>query len=148
TQLGLISEALAAYEELATRFQRAGRDRDAIDIFRKVVDLDPQNPLPYLRLAEAFVRVRDVDNAIQRFGAAAEIYLDRGEPADAMAALSKLQICFKENPKDLDTLALLARAFDKLGQPAKSIEVQKEAARIAKDANKPDHFNALIDALM
>ncbi len=181
TQLGLTSDALAAYDEVATRYQRAGRDRDAIDVFRKVVDLDPQNPLPHLRLAEAFMRVKDVDNAIQRFGAAAEIllklgrrddalkvverllqhradpkfarvaaeiYLDRGEPSDAMAALSKLQICFKENPKDLETLALLSRSFDKLGQPAKSIEVQKEAARIARDAGKLDHFEALVEALL
>ena len=166
---------------MATRYQRAGRDLDAIDVFRKVVDLDPQNPLPYLRLAEAFIRVKDVDNAILRFGAAAEIllklgrrddalkvverllqhrgdarfariaaeiYLDRGEPADAMAALTKLQICFKENPKDLETLGLLARSFEKLGQPAKSIEVQKEAARIAKDAGKLDHFNALVESLL
>jgi tetratricopeptide (TPR) repeat protein len=180
-QLGLTSDALAAYDEVATRFQRAGRDRDAIDVFRKVVDLDPQNPLPHLRLAEAYMRVKDVDSALQRFGAAAEIllklgrrddalkvverllqhrpdakfartaaeiYLERGETSDAMAALAKLQICFKENPKDLETLALLARSFDKLGQPAKSIEVQKEAARIAKDAGKLDHFNALVEALV
>ena len=83
------------------------------------------------------MRVRDVDDAIQRFAAAAEIllklgrrddalkvverllqhradvrfarvaaeiYLARSDPTDAMAALSKLQICFKENPKDLETL--------------------------------------------
>ncbi len=181
TQLGLTSDALAAYDEVATRLQRAGRDRDAIDIFKKVVDLDPQNPLPYLRLAEAFIRVKDVENAVARFGAAAdillsmgrkddalkvaerllqhrpepkfariaaEIYLERGQPSDAMAALTKLQIAFKDNPKDLDTLALLARAFEKLGQPSKAIEVQKEAARIAKDANKLDVFRALVEALL
>lgn len=180
TQLGLVSDALASYDEVATRFQRAGRDHDAIDIFRKVVDLDPQNPLPYLRLAEAFVRVRDLDNAIQRFGAAAEIllklgrrddalkvverllqhrpdpqfaraaaeiYLERGDANDGMAALTKLQIAFKDNPRDLDTLALLARAFDKLGQPAKSIEVQKEAARIAREAGKAEQFHALLTQL-
>lgn len=180
-QLGLISEALAAYDEVATRLQRAGRDRDAIDVFRQIVDLDPQNPLPYLRLGEAFLRIKDVDHAIQRFGSAAEIllklgrkddalkvverllqhrpepkfariaaeiYLDRGQPSDGMAALTKLQISFKDNPKDLETLALLARAFDKLGQPAKAIEVQKESARIAKDANKTDQWNALVDALL
>ncbi len=180
-ELKLTGDALAAYEEVASRYQRAGRDRDVIDVFRKVVDLDPQNPLPHLRLAEAFMRIKDVDNAIQRFGAAAEIllklgrrddalkvverllhhrpdakfariaaeiYLERGEPSDAMAALSKLQICFKENPKDLETLALLARSFDKLNQPQKSVEVQKEAARIAKDAGKLDHFNALVEALL
>jgi tetratricopeptide (TPR) repeat protein len=181
TQLGLTSDALAAYDEVATRYQRAGRDRDAIDVFRKVVELDPQNPLPHLRLAEAFMRIKDVDSALARFGTAAEIllklgrrddalkvverllqhrpdpkfarvaaeiYLERGEHQDAMAALSKLQICFKENPKDLETLALLARAFDKLGQPTKSIEVQKEAARIARDGGKLDHFNALVEALL
>ena len=181
TQLGLTSDALAAYDEVATRLQRAGRDRDAIDIFKKVVDLDPQNPLPYLRLAEAFIRVKDIENAVARFGAAAdilismgrkddalkvaerllqhrpepkfariaaEIYLERGQPSDAMAALTKLQISFKDNPKDLDTLALLARAFEKLGQPAKAIEVQKEAARIAKEANKLDVFRSLVDALL
>jgi tetratricopeptide (TPR) repeat protein len=180
-QLGLVSDALAAYDEVATRYQRAGRDRDAIDVFRKVVELDPQNPLPHLRLAEAFMRVKDVDSAIQRFGAAAEIlvrlgrrddalkvlerllqhradsrfaraaaeiYLDRGEAGDAMSALAKIQICFRENPKDLDTLALLARSFDKLGQPVRSIEVQKEAARIAKEAGKLEDFHALVDALV
>jgi tetratricopeptide (TPR) repeat protein len=181
TQLGLTSDALAAYDEVATRFQRAGRDRDAIDVFRKVVELDPSNPLPYLRLAEAFIRVRDVDNAMQRFGSAAEIllklgrrddalkvverllqhrqdpkfariaaeiYLERKAPNDGMAALTKLQIAFKDNPKDLDTLALLARAFDTLGQPAKSIEVMKEAARISRDAGRDDLFEELITSLL
>ncbi|WP_437276177.1 tetratricopeptide repeat protein [Sorangium sp. So ce375] len=181
TQLGLTSDALAAYDEVATRLLRAGRDRDAIDIFKRVVDLDPNNPLAYLRLAEALIRVRDYDAAIQRFGTAAElllklgrrddalkvverllqhrpdarfarmaaeIYLDRGDPSDGMSALTKLQIAFKENPKDLETLALLARAFDLLGQPAKAIEVQKESARIAKEAGRVDQFTALVSALI
>ncbi|WP_434042502.1 MULTISPECIES: tetratricopeptide repeat protein [Sorangium] len=181
TQLGLTSDALAAYDEVATRLLRAGRDRDAIDIFKRVVDLDPNNPLAYLRLAEALIRVRDYDAAIQRFGTAAElllklgrrddalkvverllqhrpdarfarmaaeIYLDRGDPSDGMSALTKLQIAFKENPRDLETLALLARAFDLLGQPAKAIEVQKESARIAKEAGRLDQFNVLVSALV
>ncbi|APR85806.1 TPR domain protein [Minicystis rosea] len=180
-QLGLTSDALAAYDEVATRHQKAGREREAIEVFRKLIDLDPQNPLVHLRLGEALLRAREVDEAIGRFGAAAEIllklgrrddalkvverllqhradtkfariateiYLERGEANDAMAALAKLQIAFKEDPKDLGTLALLSRVFDKLGQPAKSIEVQKEAARIARDAGKLDHFNALVEALV
>jgi tetratricopeptide (TPR) repeat protein len=180
-QLGLTSDALAAYDEMATRLQRAGRDRDAIDIFKKVVDLDPSNPIPYLRLAEAFVRVSDIASAITRFGAAgeilrklgrlddaikvldrllqhrkdgrfarmaAELYLERGGPSDAMSALAKLQISFHENSKDLDTLALLARIFDRLGQPSKSIEVQKEAARTARDGGQAEAFVGLVQALV
>jgi tetratricopeptide (TPR) repeat protein len=179
--LGLTSDALAAYDEVATRLQKVGRDRDAIDVFKKVVDLDPQNPLPHLRLAEAYVRVKDVDGSIERFGTAAEILLrlgrqddalkvverllqhrseakfarmaaeilvERGGPGDAMTALTKLQVCFKENPKDLDTLAVLARAFERLGQPTKAIAVQKEAARIAKETGQVDKFEALVEALV
>jgi len=180
-QLGLTSDALAAYDEVATRYQKAGRERDAIDVFRKIVDLDPNNPLPHLRLAEALVRVKDHDAAIQRFGnaaeillklgrrddalkvverllqhrqdarfarMAAEIYLDRRDPNDGMAALAKLQVAFKENPKDLQTLMLLARAFDRLERPSQAIEVLKESARIAKEAQRVDQFAAIVSSLL
>ena len=180
-QAGHTSDALAAYDELATRLLRAGRDQDAIEIFDKLIELDAANPLPQLRLAEVYVRLKDTDNAIMRFGAAAnilvkggrlgdalkvverllqhrpdvtfarmaaEIYLERNEANDAMAALTKLQLAFKEDPKDLDTLGLLARAFDQLEQPGKALEVMKEAARVAKDAGKAETFNAILDALV
>lgn len=180
TQLDLRSDALAYYDEMAARFQASGRDRDAIDVFRKIVDLDSQNPVSRLRLADALTRVRDFDSAAQEFGIAAEflmkigrkddalrvverllqyrqeskfarlaaeIQLDRGLPTDGMAALTKLQIAFKENPRDLETLSLLARAFQALGQPAKAVEVQKEAARIARDAGQREHFEQLVNTL-
>lgn len=179
-QAGHTSDALAAYDEVATRLLKSKRERDAVSILEKVIELDTQNPLPQLRLAETYVKLKEVDNAITRFGAAAnilvklgrlhealkvverllqyrpdvtfarmaaEIYLDRGEPNDAMSALTKLQVCFKEDPKDLDTLGLLARAFDALNQPAKALEVLKEAARVAKDSGKAELFNSLVDTL-
>lgn len=180
TSLGLVADAVAYYDEMANRFQRAGRDRDAIDVFRKIVQLDKDNPLSHLRLADSLVRVRDLDGAVEEYAIAgeillkigrqedalrvverilqhrqdakyarlaAEIYLSRGQPSDGMAALTKLQLCFKENPKDLDTLACLARAFDLLGQPQKAIEVQKEAARIAKEGSKVERFEELLATL-
>jgi len=51
-QLGLTSDALAALDEVATRLQRQNRDKEAIDVFRRIVELDATNPLPHLRLAE------------------------------------------------------------------------------------------------
>jgi tetratricopeptide (TPR) repeat protein len=181
TQLDLRSDALAYYDEWASRLQAAGRERDAIDIFKKIVSLDSMNPVSHLRLADAFARVRDIDGAAIEFGQAAEllmeigrqddalrvverllqyrqesrfarlaaeIHLQRGQANDGMAALTKLQIAFKENPRDLETLSLLSRAFDALGQPAKSIEVQKEACRIARESGNAAGFQAILATLL
>lgn len=179
-QLGLTSDALAALDEVATRLQRQNRDGEAIDVFRKIVDLDPTNPLPHLRLAEALSRVKDADGAVREFGTAAaqlvklgrrddalkvldrllhhkadppharmaaELFLARNGPNDGMQALSKLQVCFQANPRDFDTLALLAKAFNQIGQAAKAIEVHKEMARIARDTGKTDVFRDLLAKL-
>ena len=181
TQLGLTSDAAATYDDIANRLHKANKDREAIEPLKKVVDLDPQNPLPRLRLAEAYSRIKDTPAAIAQLGQAAEVlvkmgrrddalkvldrllsikadgryakvaarmYLDRAQQTDAMTALSKLQISFKENPKDLETLSLLAKAFDKLGQGPKATEVLKEAARLAKDSKKNDEFNELVEVLL
>jgi tetratricopeptide (TPR) repeat protein len=179
-QLGLTSDALAALDEVATRLQRQNRDPEAIQVFRKIVELDPTNPLPHLRLAEALSRAKDAEGAVAEFGVAsgqlvklgrredalkvlerllhhkadptharvaAELYLARNQPNDGLQALAKLQICFQANPRDLDTLTLLAKAFNQIGQAAKAVEVQKEMARIARDTGKADLFRELVTKL-
>ncbi len=180
-QLGLTSDALAALDEVATKLQRQQRDGEAIEVFQKIVALDPTNPLPHLRLAEALSRSKDIDGAVFEFKTAAaqlaglgrrddalkvlerllhhkpdaeqariaaELYLSRGQPQDGMQALAKLQICFQANPRDLDTLQLLARAFNAIGQGAKALEVQKEMVRIARDAGKTDLAREIVERLM
>ena len=180
TQLGLTSDALAAWDEVAARLQRAGRDREALDVFRKMVALDHGNPLPHLRLGEACCRVQALDDAVDSFWTAAdlllnlgrqddalkvierilhfrsdarfarvaaELYLGKGTREDGMQALSKLQICFEADPRDLDTLGLLGQAFTSIGQSEKAIEVYKEMARIARDTGRVDVYEGLIDHL-
>ncbi|MEO7113490.1 MAG: hypothetical protein ABI183_23830, partial [Polyangiaceae bacterium] len=78
---------------------------------------------------------------------AAELYLARGGANDGMQALAKLQVCFQANPKDLDTLALLARAFAAIGQASKGLEVHKEMARIARDQGRVDTFREIVAKL-
>jgi tetratricopeptide (TPR) repeat protein len=181
TQLGLTSDALAAYDEVASRLRQEGRERDALDIFKKVLDLDPQNPIAHLRVADSYTRLGDMGKAVERFGEAAHImvklgrhddalkvlerlleyrqepqyarmaaqlYLERNGQNDGLTALAKLQLCFKADPKDLTTLATLARAFDLIGQPKKAIEVLKESARVAKEKKDDATFGTLMDTLL
>jgi len=179
-KLNLTSDALTAYDEVATQLQKAGKDREAVEIFKKTVTLDPMNPLPHLRLAEASCKVQDVDGAVQSFWtaaellltlerpddalkvierilhfrttsrfarAAAELYLKRNDQQGGMQALAKLQIAFQSDPKDLDTLALLAQAFEVIGQPDKSLAVHIEMARLAREQNKRELLVQILEHL-
>ena len=57
----------------------------------------------------------------------AGLYLRRNDPR---RALQKLQACFKADPRDVETLGLLAQAFQALDQKPKTVSVLKELARI------------------
>ena len=179
-ELNLVTDALAAYDEVATNYQKAGRDLDAIAVFQKTVLLDPKNPLPHLRLAEARCRIRALDEAIDSFWtaaelllglrrpddalkvierilhfraepvyarAAAELYLKKGDPQSGMLALARLQIAFQANPKDIDTLALLAQAFEIIQQPEKALEVHLEMTRLARDQRRTELWHQIMEHL-
>jgi tetratricopeptide (TPR) repeat protein len=98
TQLGLTSDALAAWDEVATRLQRAGRDREAVDVFRTMVELDRSNPLPHLRLAEACCRMQALDEAIDSFWTAADLLLNLGRHDDALKVVERI-LHFRADPR-------------------------------------------------
>lgn len=170
-KLQLTSDALATWEQIADRLARDGREREAIEIYRRIVGLDPSNPIAHLRLAEALSRSKDIEGAIGEFAAtaeqltaqkrvddalkvyerllhhrqdpryarpAAELYLQRGGQNDGVAAIAKIQICLKSDPKSVELIALLARGFVAIGQNDKAVTIYKESARLAGEQGKKE----------
>jgi tetratricopeptide (TPR) repeat protein len=89
-KLGLTGDALAALDEVATRLGRQGRHQESIEVFRKIVDLAPTNPITHLRLAEALSSVKDSDGAVSEFGIAANLLVRMGRTDDAIKVLERL----------------------------------------------------------
>jgi tetratricopeptide (TPR) repeat protein len=106
-------EALRMYETAGALLKDEGRLEDFIKVAERI----------------AFHRPGDPSLACE----VAELYLDKG---DTRSALVKLQSSFKENPTDVRTLELLARAFQQLGQNSKTVSVYKEIARIHEEAKR------------
>ncbi len=79
----------------------------------------------YLRVAERIATLDEDDLPLTR--KLASLHLARG---DTKRALSRLQSAFKADPEDLETLALLARAFEELGQTGKTVSVLRERAHL------------------
>jgi tetratricopeptide (TPR) repeat protein len=88
--LGLTGDALSAYDEYAAHLQRTGRDREAIDIFHKIVEINGNNPLTRLRLAEALLRQEQSEEALNQFSMASEILLGMGRSDDALKVIERM----------------------------------------------------------
>lgn len=166
-QLGLLSDAVQQYDLAAAAFQRMGKVKDAIAAMRQIVDINPDQAVPWIKLAEAAAQAGMMDEAIANLSRAAELLKGQGrideylrvaerlstyqpdnivlakqvalhhiERNNARGALAKLQGVFKTDPRDTETLDLLARAFEQLQQPRKAIQVLKELARIYQEAER------------
>ncbi len=109
---GMGGEALLEFRRAADYFQKNGRTDERLRVLERIAALEPDNvPL-----------ARDL----------ARDYLARG---DAKRALAKLQLCFKVDPRDLETLKLLAEAFTALGHTSKTLSVYKEMAKLHAERN-------------
>lgn len=107
---GLNDEAMGEFSRAAEHLKRSNRIDDYLRVAERLSAMDPNN----LGLAREL----------------AELYLQRN---DQKRALAKLQICFKADSRDIETLRLLAVAFQGLGQTSKTISVYKELARAYED---------------
>jgi len=143
--LGVDPGSVGTRIRLAELLSRLGRGDDAAKEFEagavlleKVGRLDE-----WSKVAERlfFHRPDDVPIALRL----AAYYLDRD---DARRALPKLQIAYKANAKDVQTLELLAGAFRGLGQIQKTLSVLKEVARLHGDAGRGRERNEVYQRVL
>jgi pilus assembly protein FimV len=72
-QLGLGSDALTQYQNVALYYEKAGQTQKTLQILRKMVDLDPSNVGIRIKLAEMFAKESQNKEAIEEFTEAARV---------------------------------------------------------------------------
>jgi len=90
TQQGLFNDARAQYLQVAEEFLRAGELEQAVRIFQKILEMDPENVAMRVRLAEVYVRLGKKNEAWQIFAAAAESLRSRGSLSGAEEILQRM----------------------------------------------------------
>jgi len=120
-------ENIATRIKLAELYSKEGLGGDAVLKFKKAgAQLRRQGRKDdFLKVAERLLWHKPDNHPLNR--ELAGLYLRRNDPR---RALQKLQACFKADPRDVETLGLLALAFQALDQRAKTVSVLKELARI------------------
>jgi tetratricopeptide (TPR) repeat protein len=129
----------------AEALSKAGKTEAAADAFEASAQiLKEQGRLEdYVKVAERMLYHRSTNLDAARD--LAEYYLQRN---DAKRALSKLQLCFKANPRDLATLELLANAFYMLGQTPKTVSVFREMARIHQEGGSDEERARILTRIL
>ena len=112
---GLVQDAVEQFSVACEQLRRQGRQDDFVKVAERLLWHQPDN------------------HALMR--ELAGLYLRRNDPR---RALQKLQACFKADPRDAETLGLLALAFQALDQKAKTVSVLKELARIHVENKQRD----------
>src|SRR5882757_649691 len=112
----LIDDAAIEFQVACEQLRRQGRQDD------------------FLKVAERLLWHKPDNQSLNR--ELAGLYLRRNDPR---RALQKLQACFKADPRDVETLGLLAQAFQALDQKAKTVSVLKELARIHVENKHKEH---------
>jgi tetratricopeptide (TPR) repeat protein len=125
---------IASSIKLGELHGRANQPAEALEYFQRAAEYLKAHSRPdeWLKVAERIAALRPEDAPLAR--ELAHVYLAKG---DTKRALAKLQFCFKADPKDVQTLTLLAQAFRDLGQTGKTVSVYKELAHIYDDQRKP-----------
>jgi tetratricopeptide (TPR) repeat protein len=134
------------HARLAEALCRLDRTEQAIPAFSAASDalIEFERATDALRVLERILHFKNSpDDALT----AATLYLERGQPKDAVRAVAKLQMCIAADPENLDALALLGRAFDSMGQPARAVQVRVEMARVAREVDESELFRQLVTFL-
>jgi tetratricopeptide (TPR) repeat protein len=93
----------------------------------------------FVRVAERILYYQPDDQALGK--ELASCYLDRN---NARAALARLKPSFDANRNDPEILDLVARCFEQLGQPQKSLSVLKELCRVYASSGRMAERNQII----
>jgi len=142
TQQGLFNDARAQYLQVAEDFLKTGQLDQAVRIFQKTLEMDPENVPMRTKLAEVYVRMGKKDEAWKLLTAAAESLKTKGQLA---AADEILQRMLKLDPQSGYVLVLRGKAAVEAGDFGAAIECLSKVADL--DSN-PEGLRALFHAYL
>ena len=108
---GLTGSAIGGYLTVAKQYNQDGRVKDAIGVYRKIANLDPNNNSIRLNLADLCFKEGFEEEAVKEYLHLAKVYTESGQAKEAETTYEKILKLDPTNEK--------ARASIGIGIPAK-----------------------------
>ncbi len=88
-QLGQIDQATQSWMATADLHLRQRDIKPAVDVWKHIVEIDPDNVLAHERLSKAYAGLQKVHQAVNQYLRLAEIYQDKGQTDKAIEACNE-----------------------------------------------------------
>ncbi len=135
---------------LAEAFARSNNQIEAIKELRRAAtsldrlrEEDEHLERDFQLVAERYLYFKSDDGPMSKQLASSYVNTDRPE-----LALSKLKVAYRRQPHDMETLGVVASAFDMLGQSHKAVTVYREMARQYKKAGLETEWRDCLGAIL
>lgn len=128
---GFVSEARAEYSNLAGKLKKNKKTEEAIETYKKLLNLDSDDVVARLNLAELLIEQKMVDQAVEELNEAAEYKMRRNVLKEAADILQKARSLDKEHPRTLENLIVLYKQDKK----------KKEALKLVNEILRKDKEN-------
>src|SRR5499433_994121 len=142
TQQGLFNDARQQYLQVAEEFLRNGQLEQAVRIFQKTLEMDPENVAMKVRLAEVYVRLGKKNEAWQIFSSAADQLRARGQVGPAEDILQRMLALDPDNNQ-----ALLMRGRNAL-DAGDSVNAIQYLQKVPDLDSQPDALKSLFQAYL
>ena len=137
-------EAIEQYTKAAELFTNASREEDALFCLERIAQLDPENPVRQLRLAEAAERISRNALAARAYLRAGQLATARGEHPDALKLLHRAYVLA---PQERSVALLYAEGKLHAGKAEEAVAILEPFSETENDVAFVDTFgDALVGA--
>ena len=140
-QQGVLSEARPVFLQIAEGYLKSGRAPKAVEILRRALEVEPDNPRLHARLADLLKATGQKAEAAKAHLSYAQRLMERGDFTEAQAACDR---ALEVDPGNMTALTMKAQVLGLAGQPEKGVDLLKGL----KDAESGGHTTTLMFDLL
>ncbi len=127
-EMGMSEDAKPHLEKLAAYHEGQGSTEELINIYQRLVDIDPKSVASRVKLGEHFSTVQRITDAATQFAAAGKELKAQGRLDDYVMVMERL---IYHDQSSVDSILELANIYLQLGKPMKALPKLRMAYEIA-----------------
>ena len=115
-RLGMVGDAMTQYQRISSNYEKDGKLKEALEIYRNMAELDPRNVLTLTKLAELYYKNNNKPEGYTVFKRALDELKEQNrfeEYTRLMEKLAKADPDNVENLKELTTVYIKRKVYDR-----------------------------------